>query len=317
MKTLKNIFSASIIVLTGLMTKNASAQQEAQYTHYMYNTLSINPAYAGNRDVLSVVGLHRTQWVGMDGAPQTQTLSIHSPVGMTQKIGLGGNIMSDKLGPTNEVTVTADASYKIDLSRYSHLSFGVKAGFNRIGLDLSGVSYETPEVSNVDPINGNFNPVIGAGVYFNTEKTYVGLSVPNFIQADAYSLEGTNVIANSSLSQRMHMYFIAGHVFDLSDNIKFKPAILSKIVIGAPAQVDISANFLLYDKFTIGGAYRYNAAFSGLVGYQINDSLMFGLSYDKEPTDLGNTQFNDGTYEVMLRFELFRAYKRITTPRFF
>lgn len=312
MKFLKSTFSILILVLVA-NTSKIFAQQEAQYTQYMYNTLSINPAYAGTRDVLSVVGLHRTQWVGMTGAPRTQTLSIHSPVGMSQKIGLGANVMSDQLGPTNEVTVTADASYRLELSRDTSLRFGLKAGFNRIGADLSDVNYQVQE-NTVKVVDGNFNPVIGAGVFLNTSNSYIGLSVPNFIQADAYSLRNTTV---SAFTQRLHAYLIAGHVFDITDNLKLKPAILSKFVIGSPLQLDFSLNAMILNRFIVGGAYRYNAAYSVLLGCQINDSLMFGLSYDKEPTDLGDTQFNDGTYEVMLRFELFKAYGRITTPRFF
>jgi len=169
-------------------------------------------------------------------------------------------------------------------------------------------------------IDNKFSPNVGLGIYYHTNKFYAGLSAPNLLQTEHFD-EGSTVNNNNSSAfiaeERINYYLIAGYVFDLSDSVKFKPAFLTKAVSGAPLQVDVSANFLLYDKLTLGAAYRWSAAFSGIAGFQISDSLMIGFAYDRETTELGNTTFNDGSYEVFLRFELFRKYNRLLTPRFF
>ena len=310
MRFSRTTFALPILFIV-LSVLGLQAQQDAQYTQYMYNTISVNPAYAGNRDILSVVGLHRSQWVGLEGAPRTQTLSVHSPIGFSGKLGLGGSVVKDEIGPSSDTQVTADASYGIFLGNDSKLSFGLKLGANFSSFDNGGLNYDRGDVL-INTLDGKINPTVGAGVYYNTDRSYVGLSVPNFLNLDQFDSE-----VLSTVTERMHLYFIAGHVFDLTSDVKFKPALLTKLVMGSPLQLDASANFLLFDKLTLGGAYRLGAAFSGLVGYQITESLMIGLAYDKETTELGNTDFNDGSYEVTLRFELFKAYSRITTPRFF
>ncbi|WP_024773093.1 PorP/SprF family type IX secretion system membrane protein, partial [Aquimarina macrocephali] len=151
-------------------------------------------------------------------------------------------------------------------------------------------------------------------------KFYVGLSAPNLLETNHFD-ESTTTSTSDAVSflaeERINYYLIAGHVFDLSDDVKFKPAILGKLVFGAPLQVDISANFLLYDRLTLGAAYRWSAALSGSIGFQISDAMMIGFAYDRETTELGQSQFNDGSYEVFLRFELFKKYNRMLTPRFF
>lgn len=312
MRLLKNTFLFAVICL-GSVVHELYAQQDAQYTHYMYNTLSINPAYAGNRDVLSILGLHRTQWVNFKGAPTTQMLSLHSAVGTSQNIGLGGTIVNDEIGPSRETYVTADFAYRLRLSESydNRLSFGIKTGITRASIDVSQLDANDTAAQS---LTGSINPVIGAGVYYNTDRTYVGVSVPNFFTFDQFKSDDETFQTNR---ERTHFYLVAGHIVDITDNIKLKPAMMSKMVWGSPLQLDFSLNALFAEKFTAGVAYRLGAAIALQAGYQINDSLFFSVAYDKEATDLGNTQFNDGSYEVMLRFELFRAFGRITTPRFF
>lgn len=115
----------------------------------------------------------------------------------------------------------------------------------------------------------------------------------------------------------MNFYLITGYVFDLNPSLKFKPAALLKAVSGAPLQIDVSANFMFNEKFTIGADYRWDAAFSSLFGFQITDKFRLGLAYDREVTELGNSSFNDGSFEVLLRYELWSKYKNIIAPRFF
>ncbi len=295
----------------------AQAQQDPQYTQYMYNTVAINPAYAGNRGVTSIVGLHRSQWVGLEGAPRTQSLSIHSPVG-EGKVGLGLSIVNDGLGPAEETYIGIDFSYTVDMSDTGKLSFGLKGGGHILDVDFTKLNLLNPN----DPrfaqnIDNKFSPIIGAGVYYHTNNFYVGLSAPNLLQTDHFD-ESNNSNATSFIAEeRIHYYGILGYTFDLSENLKFKPSTLIKAVAGAPLQVDLTANALLYEKMHVGVAYRWSAAMSAMVGFQVSDSMLIGLAYDRESTDLGDVLYNDGSFEVFLRFELFNQYDRMLTPRFF
>ena len=294
-------------------TTTLSAQQDAQYTQYMYNTISVNPAYAGSRGVLSIAALHRSQWVGLDGAPTTQTLNIHAPV--SRRIGLGLSIVNDEIGNgTNQDTYfDAAFSYTIPTSEEGKLSFGLKAGGHFLNIDFSKLRNYGAE-SNLPNVDNKFSPNFGAGVYYHTDNFYTGLSVPNFLQTEHFDSAGTN--SSSFLAEeRLNIYFITGYVFDLNPNLKFKPAGLLKAVKGAPLQVDISANFLINDKFSVGAAYRWDAAVSLLAGFQISDQLMLGVAYDRETTEL--KQYNDGSFEIFLRFELFKRSNRMISPRFF
>lgn len=287
------------------------AQQDSQYTQYMYNTVNINPAYAGQRGMLSAFGLHRTQWVGLDGAPTTNSFAVHSPINDTN-VGLGLSFINDRIGPADENSISVDFAYTVQASENYKLSFGLKATANLLNVDYTKLNIYNPN----DPlfqnnIDNKFSPNIGAGVYFHSENTYVGLSVPNFLETKHYKDDGNY----STAKERMHYYLIAGHVFELNPNLKFKPSALAKMVQGAPLQVDVSANFLINEKFTVGAAYRWSAAVSGMVGFQITDGLFVGYAYDAETTKLAN--YNSGSHEIFLRFELFKNYDRIISPRFF
>ncbi|MEM5565562.1 type IX secretion system membrane protein PorP/SprF [Psychroserpens sp. AS72] len=298
-----------LLVFCTLMFNSSFAQQDPQYTQYMYNTMSVNPAYAGQREVLSVTGLHRTQWVGIDGAPQTQTLGIHAPL-RNDKIGLGLSIVNDALGPVNEYYIDANFSYTIQVSdNNTKLSFGAKAGMHGLTSDWSeGVIQQIGDPTFADNLS-LFSPTVGAGLYLHNRKWYVGLSVPNFLKTDHFD-EGQVSIAE----ERMNYYLIAGYVFDLSANTKLKPAALVKAVSGAPIIADLSANFLFNDKFTLGVAWRWDDSVSGLAGIQVTDGLYIGYSYDATTTNLNN--YNSGSHEIMLRFEL-QKIGRILSPRFF
>jgi len=293
------------LMFTGVLSY---AQQDAQFTQYMYNTININPAYAGSRGALSMFALHRTQWVGLDGAPVTNTVSINTPLNASN-LGLGVSLVNDKIGPTTENAISADLSYSIQTSETWKLSFGIKATANLFDLDASKLN----PVDATDPSLQNyskFSPNIGAGAYWHSDKAYVGLSVPNFIQTNRYN---DNEVA--IFKERISYYLIAGYVFDFSNTVKFKPALLTKMIEGAPLQVDASANFMFYDKFMLGLSYRWSASVSAMAGFQVTDGLYIGYGYDKETTNLDN--YNSGSHEIFLRYELFNNIKKITTPRFF
>ena len=290
---------------------SAHAQQDPQYTNYMYNTININPAYAGSRGALSIFGLHRSQWVGLEGAPTTNSFSINTPIA-DSKVGLGVSFVNDALGVMDENTLNVDFSYTLDLNnRGSKLSFGLKGSANLLNVaysDLNKYNPNDPQILN--DVSNEFTPNIGAGIYWHTEKSYVGFSVPSFLESTRYD---NNI--QSTMQQKMHYYLMGGHVFEINPMLKFKPAFLLKGVEGAPLQADVTANFLIHDKFTIGGAYRWDAAWSALVGFQVTEGMFIGYSYDSDIKALRN--YNNGSHEIFVRFELFNKYRRVNSPRFF
>lgn len=301
-----------VLVLASLFLGVLNAQQDAQYTQYMYNTSAVNPAYAGSRGVFSAAILNRAQWVGLEGAPKTQTLTVNSPLGQSEKVGLGVSIVNDRIGPTQETYIDVDFSYKIKALK-GDLAFGIKGSGHLLDVNFSKLTpYNGGDPLLQNDINNKFSPNVGIGVYYVLDnKFYLGVSAPRLLETKHF--ESTNL---SVAKERVNYYFITGYVMQLNDNIQAKPALLFKSVAGSPLQADLSANFLIKDKLTLGAAYRWSAAFSGLIGYQFTEGLMFGFAYDKEVTDLGQTKYDKGSFEAFLRFELKKASK-ILSPRFF
>jgi len=304
-----SVIKGLIVLVFVLISAISFAQQDPQYTHYMYNTLSVNPAYAGQRETLSVVGIHRSQWVGIDGAPQTQSLGIHSPL-RNERIGLGLNIVNDALGPVRETYLDANFSYTIPLNANDlKLSFGVKGGFHNLQSDWSlGIIQQVGDPTFRDNLS-TWSPTVGAGLYMHTRKWYLGLAVPNFLKTEHY-----DDIQVSLASERMHFYAIGGYVFNLSEKTELKPAFLVKGVSGAPLIADVSANFWFQKKLTAGIAYRWDDSVSALAGFQVTPGMFVGYSYDMTTTGLNN--YNSGSHEITLRFEIKRL-GRILSPRFF
>jgi type IX secretion system PorP/SprF family membrane protein len=294
------------LMLIGLVSYS---QQDAQYTQYMYNTINVNPAYAGSRGVLSVFGLYRTQWVGLDGAPKTGAFSINSPIA-NSNLGVGLSFVNDQIGPTNENTISADLSYTIRTSETYKLSFGVKGTANLFNLDPSKLNPQTANDPLLQDLDNDLSPNVGAGAYLHSDKLYLGVSVPNFFETKRYDDNDVAVY-----KERMNLYFIGGYVFDLTPSLKFKPAFLTKVVEGAPLQLDVSGNFLINERLVLGAAWRWDAAVSAMAGFQITDGLFVGYGYDLETTKLAN--YNSGSHEIFLRFELFKKQEKIVSPRFF
>lgn len=288
-------------------------QQDPQYTQYMYNTQVINPAYTVSKDAFSAGLLYRTQWVGLDGAPKTATFSASKPLGRLENMGIGINLIHDEIGPAQQTFATVDYAYEINLSGNSKLAFGLKAGLDVLNVDFTKLNAYNPN----DPyfeenIDNRWQPQIGAGIYYYTDRFYAGISVPNFLKTKHFE---TSDSFQAVASERMHYYLISGYVFDLSYAVKFKPATMLKFVEGAPMQWDISANFLIHEKLTLGTAYRWDAAMSALAGFQVNENWFIGVGYDYQLSDL--EKYSDGSYEIILKFELFNPRKSILTPRFF
>lgn len=296
-----------------LVASFSYSQQDTQFTNYMYNTLSFNPAYAGSRGTTSIYLSQRSQWVGLDGAPTTNSLTYHSPLG-SSNLGIGINFLNDAIGPVQENLVSLDMSYTIQTSYDYKLAFGFRASAHMLNVDFTQLNIFNPgDVLAQNNINNRISPNFGFGMFWYSDKSYLGFSIPNLLQT-----KHINRDLNSSVSavskERLHYHLIAGHLFDLSQDIVFKPAVLTKFVSGAPLQVDVSANFLMYDKFTLGAAYRLDAAVSFLTGFQINRNWMLGYAYDFDTNNLST--YNSGSHEVFLRYEVFRTDK-VRSPRFF
>jgi type IX secretion system PorP/SprF family membrane protein len=274
----------------------------------MYNTNTINPAYTGSRDVLSVFLLHRNQWIGFDGAPVTNNASITSNIDETN-LGAGISFINDNIGPTSENTFSFDLAYFLSLNANYKLSVGLRGTANLFSLDVNKLSIYHQNDPKFQNLSSDFSPNIGSGIYLFSDKTYFGLSIPNFFESKRFDSNQINIIR-----ERMHYYFITGHVFTINTETEFKPALLLKAVEGAPLQMDLSANFLFHKKLTLGLAYRWDAALSALAGFQINNNWFIGYGYDREMTNLAN--YNAGSHELFIRYELSRS-SRISSPRFF
>ncbi|CAM3446503.1 type IX secretion system membrane protein PorP/SprF [Flavobacterium chungbukense] len=305
-QNIKKIFTA----ITMLSVCSALAQQDPQYTQYMYNTLSVNSAYAGSLGHLAITGIYRTQWVGLEGAPSTQSFTLDTPIG--KNVGLGLSVVSEEIGPSEEQYIDANFSYTIQSGQTHKLSFGIKGGGRVINIDWTKGSYRDPDVQFRENITNKFLPVVGAGLYWHGERDYIGLAVPNFMTKERYDYDD---IAEDLMNERIHVYLIGGIVFDLSAHTKFKPAVLLKYVSGAPLIADLSANFMFNNAVSLGVAYRTSDSVSGLASIQITPQFNVGYSYDYTTTELQN--YNSGTHEIMLRFELVSRKKGLKSPRFF
>jgi type IX secretion system PorP/SprF family membrane protein len=307
MKTLKKM----TLGLMALGSLSITAQQDPMYTHYMYNTLVVNPGYAGSRDALTITALHRSQWVDFNGAPVVQTLTMHSPL-KNDHYGLGLSISNDKIGPTHKTSVFGDFAYRMNLTKKSKLALGLSAGVNIMQANLSSLKLD----DQVDPSFQNNNagsvtPNFGFGLYYSRERFYVGLSVPNIVQ-NRYSID------NASLgNEQIHYYFIAGALFNLSKNLAFKPTTLVKMTPAAPIQGDFTGTFIMAKKLSAGLMFRTGDALGVLVGYNITEQLFIGYSYDWS-YGMRTGRYNQGSHEIVLRYDfLVFAKKQIHSPRYF
>ena len=312
---MKKLYSTAVLMVMAVW--GIFAQQEAQYTQYMYNTQAVNPAYAGSRGLLSMAALYRAQWTGLDGAPTTQSFTASSPV--SERVGLGLSVINDEIGNgTNQNTYfDVDFSYTVPIFDTGKLSFGLKAGGHMLNIDLNKLRNYNPGLLAVEDIgvDRKFSPNFGTGIYYHTDRFYVGASVPNILTTEHFETsEGSTTYL---VGRKMPYYFISGVVMDLNYQWKFKPALLVRATTGGPVNVDLSANFLFNEKLSLGAAYRLDAAISALVGFQISDRFMLGMAYDRETTELAGLQFNDGSFEFFLRYEIFSRYRRVVKPRFF
>lgn len=314
MKHMKKLVLAVLTLWSG---QQVYAQQDAMFTHYSFNTLAVNPGYAGSRDALTVTGLHRSQWVSFPGAPNTQTLTLHAPVA-NEKIGLGLSFLNDKIGPTKSTAINVDFAYKIKVGQKGKLAFGLKGGLNIRGNRLSDLSTtDGGDKSFEQNVQSELLPNFGFGIYYSLPRFYAGISTPRLLENNFE--QNTTSGSTNLASERRHYFFIAGTIFDLnsSGSIKLKPTTFVKVTAGAPLEVDLTALFYFKDKFWAGPMLRTGDALGALVGVNITDQFSLGYSFDYS---YGNTTFkyNGGSHEIMLRYDfLFNNKATIKSPRYF
>ncbi len=310
----RNIYYAVFVFVMLLISSNANAQQETMYTQYMSNVLSINPAYAGSNDMLSFNAVSRNQWVGINGAPETQTFSVHSPI-TKYRMGLGLSFLKDKIGPISQTGVNIDYSYTIDFDRRRYLAFGLKGGVNFYAANYTDLELidQNDYVFQTDQFH-RFLPNVGVGVYYYTERFYAGLSAPKLIENvinphdGGFSSEYVN-------REELHLFLMSGYVFDVNRILKFKPHFMVKYVQNAPISIDFSAQFLIYDRLWLGAMYRLGDSFGGLMQIQVTNQLKIGYSYDLSVNDLG--AFNNGTHEITVSYDFNFGRGRVKSPRYF
>lgn len=300
-----------IILFTILCAFQVNAQQDPQYTQYMYNMNIINPAYTGSTEGLAVGALYRSQWVGLDGGPETFTFNIHSPVG--KRVGLGLSIIADQIGPVKETNAYVDFSYTIPVGTVTKLAFGVKGGFtfHDIGISESQITL----IDQGDPFFANAinetTPNIGAGVYFyKPSKYYISVSIPNILNGVHLDANGTKIGSESE-----HFFAAAGYVFDLSENFKLKPHTLIKYAFDAPVSYDINANVFMFDVVEVGVGYRLEDSFSGMINFQVMDNLRIGYAYDAIQSDLNIV--TNSSHEIFINFDFNFSTKVSRSPRYF
>jgi len=307
-----SILMFALILGLGSPTK-LKAQQDPMYTQYMFNTLAFNPAYAGTKDVLSLMALSRHQWVGFEGAPSTQTLTAHSAVG--NNVGLGFTLIHDRLDPTQQTGVYFDYAYRIRITENSKLSLGIRGGFNYFQNNLSSLSSgranEDPSIFGSD--YSKFLPNVGFGIFYYANRFYVGASIPKLLENNLN--DGDIEVLGTAGKENRHYFFTGGYVFDLNNNLKFKPSILARFTEAAPISMDINMNFLIREKLWLGGFYRLESSFGAIVQYQFTQQFKVGYGFDMTTNDLSN--YNSGTHEIMLQYEFSFTKEKVQNPRHF
>ncbi len=301
-------FALFVLLVCIMGVESATAQQDPQYTQYMYNMNVVNPAYAGSKETLSLTALYRKQWSGLDGAPETITFSGHSPV--TDEVGLGLSLIKDELGPVKETNAYVDFSYTLQVGENLKLALGLKAGATFHDVGLADLELQDPNDPFFSENISNTYPNIGAGAFFYGDNFYVGLSVPNFLNSVHLDENGLKYGSETN-----HYFATAGYVFQVSENMKLKPSVMVKSAFDAPLSFDGNLNALFYEKFELGVSYRLEDSFSGLVGFQATDYLRIGYAYDHVISELDAVA--SASHEVILTFDLFFKKKSLRSPRYF
>jgi type IX secretion system PorP/SprF family membrane protein len=315
MKTI-NYNPRLFVVLFFWLPMVLSAQQDPQYSHYMYNTLSVNPAYAGSRGAMAIGLLHRQQWIGLDGAPMTQTFLLHTPLKF-ENMALGGSIVHDEIGPTRNISAALDYSYSVDITRSVKLAFGVKARADMLLQQFGKLTPFDPGDQALTGIGSQsfFSPNIGAGIYLHHERWYVGLSAPRLLESKFDFTAATATTDVLNFQEKRHYFGIAGLIIPITGDVKLKPTVLVKSVSNSPYSIDATVETLYLDRFSLGLGGRIGDSFYAMLGCMVNDQLRVGVAYDYSYTRL--RKVNDGSLELSLGYDFNYNRKNFKTPRYF
>ncbi len=301
-----------ITVLTLVISSSiVFGQQDPMYTQYMHNEVVINPAYVGSDDVLNASALYRNQWVNIDRAPTTFSINAHSPITNTN-LGVGGSVVTDKLGVTNRTMFNLAGSYALALSDGSGLQFGLQFGGTQTRVNYTELNIRQSGDDNFSKDVSSFSPNVGAGAYYYTPKFYLGLSLPMLMNNSVGVVDG----ANDKLFQEVrHLFITTGYVYEYSETIKFKPTAFVKYVHGAPIAIDLTAHAIFNDEYWAGLAFRNGESLSLLGAIQANDQLRIGYSYDLILNGLSS--FTSGSHEIMVNYRFAFSRGKILSPRLF
>lgn len=303
---MKNIRIIIIAFTIGVALKT-NAQQQAMFTQYMFNATAINPAINGTHQGLSATALIREQWVGIEGAPSTQTLSIHSPL-LDDRIGAGLLFIRDEIGVTRQHSLFGAYSYRVDFGRQT-LSLGLQFGFSNFESNGSELTPNNPDNA-IRDYNSGLKPNFGTGAYFYDDRFYLGVSAPMLMNHDFLGGE-----QGEKTDQRRHYFIMGGYVFDLNPSLKLKPNVLVKGVQGAPIGIDLNANLLIEEVIWFGVSYRSFDSIDLLIELQLSPQLRFGYAHDFTTSELEG--INGGTHELMVNYVFKKGNKKTITPRYF
>jgi type IX secretion system PorP/SprF family membrane protein len=311
-KKIKVMKKINITLVLFSLCFSLAGQQEIQNSFYMFNSSVLNPAYAGSRDALSVVADYRNQWTGWKGAPQTSNFIAHTPL-MNESIGVGINIVSDQIGPTNRTSAFGDFAYRIKLNKNNdRLCFGIRAGADIIRNNFSGLKVNDAS----DPLSSNnvsFNATAfntGFGIYYYGKRHYIGLTAPKIIPTKL-----TTDALFAASKEVPHYYLIAGYVFKLNSLWDFKPSMTVKYTQNAPLSADVNLSMLFNNQVWFGLMYRYGAAAGANIMYNVNKQLRIGYAYDYTLTSMG--KYAPSTHEIILGYDFISNTKAMKSPRYF
>ncbi len=315
MKVKLNIIKGLGILAIVIAAFTSNAQQDPMFTQYMFNTQTINPAYAGTWESIGFMALGRNQWSGWEGAPTTYTFSVQAPL-KNERVALGLNVMNDKVGLEKRFYVFADYSYLLPLSSKVNLRLGLKGGFTNYSNNLAEYTIIEPgDQSFAGEIKNAFKPNFGAGAFLYSKKAYVGLSIPKLVSTTfdndmkSFSVEG----------ELRHYFLIAGAVFDMGENVKFKPTMFTKASFtsetGTPLQFDFTGNFLIKEKLWLGAMYRTGASYGVIAQWIFDQKLRIGYAIDFTTNNM--KYYSHETHEVMISYELRFKKEKVVSPRYF
>ena len=312
---LQKLLIGFTLLFTLVIPKNGIAQQDPVFSQYLNNLLTVQPAYAGMTGYINVTALSRIQWVGFDGAPTTNTLTISGPINQ-YNIGLGLSLVNDKYGPVRQNGLYVDYAFRILLHNDQYISFGVKGGFNRYQAFLSDLPTHDPnDPLAIQDINQKYLPNFGFGFMWHSNDFFLGFSVPKFFKNKITSESGASLY-----HEEVNFYAMGGYVFNLAnDNLKFKPTFLYRQSGANPGIADISANLLFYDRVWIGGTYRLQNSYGLQFQVYIDGNKFLKIGYAYDLTTFHNSQSNTGTHEFMLSYDFPVVRRRACclTPRHF